>query len=54
MGEFIGLRSKLYTYKLIGDGNEIQKAKGVKKSVVQKEICFDDFKKCLLTEEPNL
>jgi len=44
---------------MFGDKNETKKAKGVKKSVVQKEICFDDFKKCLLTKEsiskkPNL
>jgi hypothetical protein len=51
MGEFIGLRSKLYAFKVFGDGNETKKAKGVKKNVVQKEICFDDFKKCLLTKE---
>ena len=50
--EFIGLRSKLYAFKVFGDGNETKKAKGVKKSIVQKEICFDDFKKCLLTKEP--
>jgi len=50
MEEFIGLRSKLYALKVFGD--ETKKAKGVKKNVVQKEICFDDFKKCLLTKEP--
>jgi hypothetical protein len=51
MDEFIGLRSKLYAYKLFANGNETKKAKGVKKNVVQKEICFDDFRKCLLTKE---
>ena len=48
--EFIGLRSKLYAFKVFGDGKETKKAKGVKKNVVQKEICFDDLKKCLLTK----
>jgi hypothetical protein len=43
MEEFIGLRSKLYAFKVFGDGNEIKKAKGVKKNDVQKEVCFDDF-----------
>jgi len=36
---------------VFGDGNETKKAKDVKKNVVQKEICFDDFKTCLLTNE---
>jgi len=49
--EFIGLRSKLYAFKLFGNGNETKKAKCVKKNVIQKEICFDDFKKNLLTKE---
>ena len=34
------------------DGKETNKLKGTKKNVVQKEIRFDDFRKCLLTEEP--
>jgi len=51
MEEFIGLRSKLYAFKVFEDKNETKKAKGVKKNVVQKEIRFDDFKKCLLTKE---
>ena len=49
--EFIGLRSKLYAYRMC-DRKETKKAKGTKKNVVQKEICFDDFRKCLLTEKP--
>jgi hypothetical protein len=51
MQEFVGLRAKLYTVKVI-EGNETKKAKGVKKNVVQKKICFNDFEKCLLTKEP--
>ena len=51
MEEFIGLRSKLYSYKVFEDGKETKKAKGIKKNVVQKQICFDDFRKCLLTRE---
>jgi hypothetical protein len=51
MEEFIGLRAKLYAFKVF-EGNETKKAKGVKKNVVQKKICFSDFEKCLLTKEP--
>jgi hypothetical protein len=29
----------------------LKKANGIKKNVVQKEICFEDFRKCLLTKE---
>ena len=47
---FVGLRPKLYTYKIEGQG-EKRKAKGVKKYVIKKSLSFDDYKKCLFTEE---
>ena len=47
---FVGLRSKLYTYKIEKEG-EKRKAKGVKKNVIKKSLSFDDYKKCLFTEE---
>jgi hypothetical protein len=31
---------------------ESKKAKGTKNNVIQKEICFEDFRQCLLTKEP--
>jgi len=34
--EFVGLRAKLYSYKIHEDGMEVKKCKGVKKSVVKK------------------
>jgi len=43
--EFVGLRSKLYAYKI--DEKEAKKCKGIKKSVVKNDISFDDYKKCL-------
>jgi hypothetical protein len=52
MEEFIGLRSKLYAHKIFENEKEVKKAKGIKKNVIQKEICFEDFRKCLLTKEP--
>ena len=47
---FVGLRPKLYTYK-IEDPGETRKAKGVKKYVIKKSLSFDDYKKCLFSEE---
>lgn len=31
---------------------KVKKVKGTKKNVIQKEICFEDFRQCLLTKEP--
>lgn len=47
MREFVGLRSKMYAIRLHGD-KITKKAKGVKKSVLKKEIQFEDFMECLL------
>ena len=51
--EFIGLRAKLYSYKML-EGEENKKCKGIKKSVVKKSITHDDFKKCLFTGKQQL
>lgn len=52
--EFIGLRSKLYTYKTVDDHYlenvkkmSLRKAKGVTKNVIKKYITFNDYKLCL-------
>ena len=47
--EFVGLRSKLYAYKMAEDGNEEKKCKGVKKATIRKEITFDNYKECLFS-----
>ena len=44
--EFVGLRAKLYSYKMFY-GEESKKCKGVKKSVVKKSITHEDYKKSL-------
>ena len=44
--EFVGLRPKLYSYQI--DGADIKKCKGVKASVINKRITFDDYKNCLM------
>ncbi|KAE9542999.1 hypothetical protein AGLY_002910, partial [Aphis glycines] len=53
MTEFIGLRSKLYSHRILDSEKEIKKSKGVKKNVVENKLCFDDFKNCLLTKKPK-
>ena len=47
---FVGLRPKLYSFKVEEEG-EIRKAKGVKKTVIKKSLTFEDYKKCLFSEE---
>ena len=47
---FVGLRPKLYTFKVEEKG-ETRKAKGVKKNVLKKSLSFEDYKKCLFTED---
>ena len=46
---FVGLRPKLYTFK-VEDKGETRKAKGVKKNVIKKSLSFEDYKKCLFSE----
>lgn len=47
--EFVGLRSKLYAYKTLND-KESKKCKGVKKSVVKKELTFEKYNKIRLND----
>ena len=47
--EFVGLRSKLYSYRK--KEKEEKKCKGVKKNVIKKEILFQDYKDCLFKEK---
>ena len=50
---FIGLRPKLYTFK-IEDGNTTKKCKGIKKNVVKKGIDFENYFECLFTGEKQM
>ena len=50
---FIGLRAKLYSYKMF-EGKEEKKCKGIKKSVIKKNISFDDYKECLFSKKPQM
>lgn len=50
--EFIGLRPKLYTFKF---GDEVvKKCKGISRSVVDKEISFNNFKESLFNNSLDL
>ena len=49
MREFVGLRPKMYAYKV--GSKESKKCKGVKKCVVKKDIKFKDYKRCLMRDE---
>ena len=51
--EFVGLRPKLYSYKMF-EGEESKKCKGIKKSVGKKSIAHEDYKKCLFTGKEQL
>ncbi|XP_015120052.1 uncharacterized protein LOC107043199 [Diachasma alloeum] len=46
MSEFVGLRAKLYTFKIHGDERAKKRAKGVRRSTL-KRITFDNYKDCL-------
>ena len=52
--EFVGLRAKLYSYKMYEGEEEIKKCKGIKKQVVQSSISHEDYKTCLLTGKEEL
>ena len=51
--EFVGLRAKLYSYKML-EGEESKKCKGVKKLVVKNSITHEDYKNCLFTGKEQL
>ncbi|XP_024887727.1 uncharacterized protein LOC112464775 [Temnothorax curvispinosus] len=46
MTEFVGLRAKMYTYKVLGR-DDTRRIKGVKRNVVAKRITFEDYVECL-------
>ena len=51
--EFVGLRAKLYSYKM-DEGEENKRCKGIKKAVVEKSIRHEDYKTCLTTGKEQL
>ena len=53
IAEFVGLRAKLYPYRM-DEGKEEKKCKGIKKAVVKKSISFDDYKNFLFNQQPQM
>ena len=51
--EWVGLRAKLYSY-LMNEDKETKKCKGIKKSVIKKEITYQDCKDCLFSGEEQM
>ena len=51
--EFVGLRAKMYSYKMY-EGEESKRCKGIKKQVVEKSIKHEDYKTCLETGKEQL
>ena len=49
MTEFVALRPKLFSYKVL-NGSEDKKCKGIKKCVVKKTLTFEDYKTCLFSD----
>ena len=50
MTEFVALRPKTYSY-LTDDCEEDEKAKGAKKCVIKRELKFNDYNDCLLSDK---
>ena len=58
MTEFVALRPKTYVYQIYDynddddddDDNKFKKAKGTKKCVIKRELKFNDYKDCLLSD----
>ena len=51
--EFVGLRAKLYSYKMY-EGKETKKCKGIKKAVIKNSITHEDYRDCLFTRRKQL
>jgi len=48
MTEFVGLRAKLYAYKM-HEGAEGKRCKGIRQGVVKNKISIEDYKECLFS-----
>ena len=50
MREFVGLRTKTYSY-LIDNGNNNKNAKGTQKFIIKRILKFNAYKNCFLNNE---
>lgn len=53
MNNFIGLKSKLYSY-LMDDGKNNKTCKGVRKYVIKKNITHENYKDVLFNKNTNI
>ena len=51
--KLVGLGAKLYSIKM-SDGKEEKKCKGIKKSVIKKNISYESYEECLFSKEPQM
>lgn len=51
--EFVGLRSKLYSYRM-DDLKEEKKCKGITKAIIKKSIIFKDYKNCIFKKQNQM
>ena len=52
--KWVGLRSKLYSYKMYDGRKESKRCKGVKKNVIEKNVSFQNYKDCLFSGEEQM
>lgn len=51
--EFVGLRAKLYSYRM-DDLKEEKKCKGITKAIMKKSITFKDYKNCIFEKQNQM
>ena len=51
ISEFVGLRSKMYSFTFASSKKGQKTAKGVKKNIIDKELSHEDFKNTLFSQD---
>ena len=51
---FVGLRPKLYSFKIENNREYVRKCKGIKKNVVKKSLSFQQYVQCLFSGEKQM
>jgi len=51
MLSFVSLAPKMYAYKTYESNKEVKKAKGVLKHIIERDLTFDAYKKCLFEND---
>ena len=53
MTKFVALRSKMYSFTTLNEKKDKKICKGISRSLVEKELKFDDYLNCLLNNVSN-